>query len=59
MRGRCCDRSEIKVAKLQMVLVAPTMATGADGMTINLPGNGHDTDRIGLLGQVASAAIGA
>ncbi len=96
------DRSEIKVTKLTMVMVAPTMeqveadlkevaeakgwnndvmdmvkailiygdpdtvgeklqelmATGIDGMTINLPGNGHKTDRIGLLGEVASAAIG-
>ena len=34
------------------------MATGIDGMTINLPGNGHKTDRIGLLGEVANAAIG-
>ncbi len=94
------DRSEIKVTKLQMVLVAPTMEeaesdlnniatvkgwndevievvksiliygdadtvgerlqacmdTGIDGMTINLPGNGHDTDRIGLLGEIGLAA---
>lgn len=96
------DRSEIKVTKLQMAFIAPTMeeaeqdlfevaavkgwneeimemakgiliygdadtvgeqlqacmATGVDGMTINLPGNGHKTDRIGLLGEVANAAIG-
>jgi F420-dependent oxidoreductase-like protein len=96
------DRSEIKVTKLQMAFIAPTMeeaeqdlreiagvkgwneeimemakgiliygdadtvgeqlqacmATGIDGMTINLPGNGHKTDRIGLLGEVANAAIG-
>ncbi len=32
------------------------MDTGIDGLTINLPGNGHDTDRIGLLGEVALAA---
>ncbi len=95
------DRSEIKVTKLLMVCVAPTMEqaeadlraiaavkgfndeivemmkhiliygdpdtvgeklleamnSGIDGMTINLPANGHDTDRIGLLGQVASKAI--
>ncbi len=93
------DRSEIKVTKLQMVLVAPTMEeaeadvqalaevkgwspeivemakgilifgdadtvgerlqacmdTGIDGMTINLPGNGHNTDRIGLLGEIGLA----
>ncbi|MDH3681667.1 MAG: LLM class F420-dependent oxidoreductase [Acidimicrobiia bacterium] len=97
------DRSEIKVTKLQMVLVAPTMEeaeadlkavagakgwndeviemakailiygdadtvgeklqacmdTGIDGMTINLPGNGHNTDRIGLLGEIALAATSA
>jgi alkanesulfonate monooxygenase SsuD/methylene tetrahydromethanopterin reductase-like flavin-dependent oxidoreductase (luciferase family) len=95
------DRSEIKVTKLLMVCVAPTMEeaeadlrelagvkgfsdevvemvkqiliygdpdtvgeklveamrTGLDGMTINLPANGHHTDRIGLLGEVASRAI--
>ncbi len=94
------DRSEIKVTKLQMVLVAPTMEeaeadlnevaaakgwndeviemvktifiygdsdtvgeqlqacmdTGIDGMTINLPFNGHNTDRIGLLGEIALMA---
>ena len=94
------DRSEIKVTKLQMVCVAPTMEeaeedlreiaqtkgwsdeiiemakmilifgdpdavgeqlqacmdTGIDGMTINLPANGHKLERIGLLGEIASAA---
>ncbi len=93
------DRSEIKVTKLQMVLVAPTMEeaeadvremavakgwndevvemakailiygdadtvgerlqacmdTGIDGLTINLPANGHKTDRIGLLGEIGLA----
>lgn len=33
------------------------MRTGIDGMTINLAVNGHDTDRIGLLGEVATKAI--
>ena len=95
------DRSGIKVAKLLLVLVVPTMeeaeadlreiagdkgwndeimelakgiliygdadtvgerlqaamATGIDGMTINLPGNGHKTERIGLLGEIAAAAL--
>jgi F420-dependent oxidoreductase-like protein len=95
-------RSEIKVTKLLMALVAPTMeeaeadlrdiagtkgwndeviemaktmlifgdpdtvgerlqaamATGIDGMTINLAGNGHKTERIGLLGEIAAAALG-
>ncbi len=94
------DRSEIKVTKLTMCLVAPTMEeaeadlraiagakgwndevmemakgiliygdpdtvgealqatmdTGIDGLTINLPGNGHNTDRIGLLGEIALKA---
>jgi F420-dependent oxidoreductase-like protein len=96
------NRSEIKVTKLVMCCVAPTMeeaqadvkalsgaknwtdevmqmlphmlifgdpdtvgeklqelmSTGIDGLTINLPVNGHNTDRIELLGQVANAAIG-
>ncbi len=33
--------------KLQAV-----MDTGIDGLTVNLPGNGHQLDRIGLLGEV-------
>ena len=32
------------------------MDTGIDGMTINLPGNGHNLDRVALLGEVAQAA---
>ena len=95
------DRSEIKVTKLTMVMVAPTMEeaeadlaemagvkgwndevmemvkmilfygdpdtvgeklqatmdTGIDGMTINLPGNGHNIDRIGLLGDIAQRVM--
>lgn len=35
------------------------MATGIDGMTINLAVNGHLTERIGLLGEVAAKAVGA
>ena len=34
------------------------MATGIDGLTINLAVNGHHTDRIGLLGEVARKAMG-
>jgi F420-dependent oxidoreductase-like protein len=34
------------------------MATGLDGMTINLPINGHNTERIALLGETATAALG-
>jgi len=33
------------------------MNTGIDGMTINLPFNGHNTDRIALLGDIAKKAI--
>lgn len=35
------------------------MATGIDGMTINLAVNGHLPDRIGLLGEVANRVLGA
>ncbi|RMH80726.1 MAG: hypothetical protein D6683_04910, partial [Actinomyces sp.] len=34
------------------------MAMGVDGLTINLPANGHKTERIALLGEVAGAAVG-
>ena len=33
------------------------MRTGIDGMTINLPVNGHHTERVRLLGEIASQAI--
>jgi alkanesulfonate monooxygenase SsuD/methylene tetrahydromethanopterin reductase-like flavin-dependent oxidoreductase (luciferase family) len=33
------------------------LQTGIDGLTINLPANGHVTDRIGLLGEVANKAL--
>ncbi|MFZ4720688.1 MAG: LLM class F420-dependent oxidoreductase [Ilumatobacteraceae bacterium] len=33
------------------------MRTGIDGMTINLAVNGHNTERIALLGEVADRAI--
>ena len=32
------------------------MATGIDGLTLNLPANGHRTDRIHLLGEIGLAA---
>lgn len=95
------NRSEIKVSKLQMVCVAPTMEEahqdlveiaqakgwstelvemmksvliygdpdtvgeklldalnmGIDGLSINLPANGHKTERIALLGEVAQRAV--
>jgi F420-dependent oxidoreductase-like protein len=31
------------------------MATGIDGLTLNLPANGNNTDRIGLLGEIGLA----
>lgn len=95
------NRSDIKVSKLQMVCVAPTMEeahqdlveiaqakgwstelvemmkavliygdpdtvgekllaalnTGIDGLSINLPANGHKTERIALLGEVTQRAV--
>ena len=38
--------------------LAATIAAGVDGLTINLPVNGHKVERVGLLGEVANAAIG-
>jgi len=32
------------------------MDTGIDGLTVNLPGNGHNLDRIGLLGEIGLTA---
>ena len=32
------------------------MDTGIDGITVNLPGNGHIVDRIGLLGELGLKA---
>ena len=34
------------------------MDTGIDGLTVNLPGNGHNLDRIGLLGEVGLKVTG-
>lgn len=95
------NRSDIKVTKLTMVCVAPTMEeavadartlagvkgwndeiiemlkgvlifgdpdtvgaqlqelvdTGIDGLTINLPANGHIVERIGLLGEIAQSVL--
>lgn len=38
--------------------LASAMATGIDGMTINLPACGHIPGRVELLGQVASSVLG-
>ena len=32
------------------------MDMGVDGITVNLPGNGHNPDRVALLGEVGLAA---
>ncbi len=34
------------------------MDTGIDGLTVNLPANGHTTERIGLLGEIGLAVTG-
>jgi F420-dependent oxidoreductase-like protein len=96
------DRSEIKVTKLLMIAVAPTMEAleadlariattkgwndailamvrkvliygdadtvgeriaeavgmGLDGITVDLPVNGHDVERVALLGEIARKALG-
>ena len=96
------DRSEIKVTKLMMVAVAPTLeeveadlkaiaqvkgwndaiadmvrqtlifgdadsvgeqladaiSLGLDGMTVDLPVNGHNPERVALLAEIAQKALG-
>ena len=96
------DRSEIKVTKLMMIVVAPTMeeaesdldaiaqvkgwndevkgmirqrlifgdadtvgeilseaiGLGLDGITVDLPVNGHNVERIELLGEISLKALG-
>ena len=51
----------IEMAKMLLVYGDPdtvgeklqaVMDTGIDGLTVNLPGNGHKIDRVGLLGEV-------
>jgi F420-dependent oxidoreductase-like protein len=39
--------------------LAEFVATGVDGFTLSLPVNGHNTDRIGLLAEVANKAMKA
>jgi len=38
--------------------LAKVMATGVDGLTLSLAGNGHIPDRVSLLGEVALKAMG-
>jgi F420-dependent oxidoreductase-like protein len=39
--------------------LAEAMRHGIDGLALNLPANGHDPARVGLLGEVARKAIAA
>ncbi len=39
--------------------IAEAMSLGIDGVALNLPANGHDPERIGLLGEIAQRAIAA
>jgi len=39
--------------------LAEAMRQGIDGLALNMPANGHNTDRIGLLGEVARKVINA
>jgi F420-dependent oxidoreductase-like protein len=39
--------------------IAKVVALGADGVTISLPGQAHDAERVELLGNVASKVIGS
>jgi len=57
----------IEMAKMLLVFGDPdtvgerlqaVMDTGIDGLTVNLPGNGHHLDRIALLGEVGLAVTG-
>jgi alkanesulfonate monooxygenase SsuD/methylene tetrahydromethanopterin reductase-like flavin-dependent oxidoreductase (luciferase family) len=38
--------------------LAEAVALGIDGVTVDLPVNGHLTERVELLGEVASKALG-
>jgi len=39
--------------------IAEAMSMGIDGVALNLPANGQDFERIGLLGEIASKVIAA
>jgi F420-dependent oxidoreductase-like protein len=38
--------------------IAEAVGMGLDGVTVDLPVNGHDLERIALLGEIASKALG-
>ena len=40
------------------VQIAEAVALGIDGITVDLPINGHNTERIELLGEIALKALG-
>jgi alkanesulfonate monooxygenase SsuD/methylene tetrahydromethanopterin reductase-like flavin-dependent oxidoreductase (luciferase family) len=37
--------------------IADAMALGLDGITVDLPVNGHNLERVELLGQIAQKAL--
>jgi F420-dependent oxidoreductase-like protein len=39
--------------------IAEAMNLGIDGVALNLPANGHDPDRVGLLGEIARKVLAA
>ena len=38
--------------------IAEAMALGLDGITVDLPVNGHDVERVALLGEIAGKVLG-
>ncbi len=38
--------------------IAEAVAMGIDGVTVDLPVNGHDVERVALLGEIAQKALG-
>jgi alkanesulfonate monooxygenase SsuD/methylene tetrahydromethanopterin reductase-like flavin-dependent oxidoreductase (luciferase family) len=61
------NEARLEIAKTMLVFGDPdsvgeqltaVKATGVDGFTINLAVNGYQTDRIGLLGEIAGKVLG-
>ena len=38
--------------------ISEALAKGLDGITVDLPVNGHLTERVSLLGEIANKALG-
>jgi len=38
--------------------IAEAVGMGIDGITVDLPTNGHNTERVELLGEIAKKALG-